>query len=455
MEETREEAATPRKGGKLSGWLKAAIGTVAGLLSGAAMMYISPLIDKVVKPAKPVANFAVEHEGTTVTFQNRSTGTHGGWWDFGDGSALEPVDPTQQTVSHTYASPGDYTAKLTVNNLLGDENERVVNLHLDSAQVETPEIAALNVEPVSPGSYAPATYRVTSQVKNAPTCVWNLGDGRPMEAVKDPAAGQDRLVTFDRPGNWTVTLLAVNGTQTAQKSVAVNVLAPPSGSVAAVLNVSDTATRVETVSVPCVFSQAVPAVMKEPVAPFSKQAMARPGYQIKDVHVPVAKGPALQMQNQAEMAVDPALVKGGSVRNLKLQMAPDHRSVRLTGELVKPAGLGKQGAAVPNVELPVVLIEERRTAAQRPETPVTATLTAPGSAMLLMPPLPADWVDARRQVRLELRAGDRVLWQESGLPRGKPVMIDNRPYLLTATPVGGQLRVDLTPARPGTTPSAN
>jgi hypothetical protein len=455
MEETREEAGTAKKASKLSSWLKAAIGTGAGLLSGAAMMYISPLIDKVVKPARPIANFAVEHEGTTVTFQNRSTGTHGGWWDFGDGSALEPVDPTQQTVSHTYASPGDYTAKLTVNNLIGDENERVVNLHLDSAPTQAPEIAALTVEPVSPGSYAPATFHVVGQVKNAQICVWDLDDNRPMEVTKDAAPTQERLVTFDRPGSWKLNLVAVNGTQTVQKSVDVRVAAPPSGSLAAVLNVTDAATRVETVNVPCVFSEPFPAAMKDAVAPFTRQVMARPGYQIKDVHIPVAKGPPVQMQNQAEMAVDPALVKGGNVRNLKLQMAPDHRSVRLTGELMKPAALGKGAAAVPNVELPVVLVEERRTAAQRPATPVTATLTAPGSAMLMMPPLPADWVDAHRQTRLELRAGNQVVWQESGLPRGSAVTINNRRFLLTATPVGGQLRVDLTDARQAASPAAN
>jgi PKD repeat protein len=455
MEQTREEAGTAAKGGKLAGWLKAAIGTAAGLFSGAAMMYLSPLIDKVVKPAKPVANFAVEHEGTTVTFQNRSTGTHGGWWDFGDGSALEPADPSQQTVTHTYANPGDYTAKLTVSNLLGDENERVVNLHLDSARVDPPEILALDVQPISPDCYAPATFRVTSKVKNAQVCVWNLDDDRPMEVVTDMAANQDRLVTFDKPGGWTVKLVAVNGTQTAQKSEVVNVLDPPTGSVAAILNVSDAATRIETVNVPYVFSEPFPAAMKGEVAPFGKQATARPGFRIKDVHVPAAHGPGLQMQNQTELLLDPALVKGGTVRNLKLLMSPDRGSVRLTGELVKPAGLGKRGTPAPNVELPVVLVEERRTAAQRPATPVTATLTAPGSAMLMLPPLPADWVDPQRQMRLELRAGDRIVCQESVLPRGKVVTINNRPYLLSATPVGGQLRVDLAPARPGTSPSAN
>src|SRR5438128_1815112 len=84
---------------------------LAGPMSGAFMMYLSPLLDKVVKPAKPVANFAVDHQGTTVMFHNRSAGGSEGWWDFGDGSPLEPVLAGQEAVSHTYANPGAYIAK--------------------------------------------------------------------------------------------------------------------------------------------------------------------------------------------------------------------------------------------------------------------------------------------------------------------------------------------------------
>jgi hypothetical protein len=162
------------------------------------------------------------------------------------------------------------------------------------------------------------------------------------------------------------------------------------------------------------------------------------------------------LQDQTELPLDPSVVKGGNVRNLRLQLAPDRRSVRLTGELVRPATLGKQGAVVPNVEVPVRLVEERRTAAQRSATPVTATLMVPGSTMLMMPPLPPDWIDAQRQLQLQLRAGNSVLWQGSQLPHGAPVTINNRACVLTATPAaGGQLRIDLTDARAGMSPSAN
>src|SRR5262245_52031578 len=127
--------AEPKKG---FGWLKAVFGGVGGLVSGAIMMYASPLVDKFAKPAKPVANFEQLHDGTTVTFHNRTSGASEGWWDFGDGSALEPFSPQQDVLSHTFQAPGDYSAKLTVRNCLGDESERSVTLHIESAQAAAP-----------------------------------------------------------------------------------------------------------------------------------------------------------------------------------------------------------------------------------------------------------------------------------------------------------------------------
>src|SRR5438067_13806099 len=99
------------------------VGAVAGLLSGGAMMYLSPLVDRVIKPQKPLANFAVESNGLQVTLHNRSAGGDG-WWDFGDGSALDAATSASDAVTHSYAKPGAYTVKLSLRNFLGDEAER-------------------------------------------------------------------------------------------------------------------------------------------------------------------------------------------------------------------------------------------------------------------------------------------------------------------------------------------
>lgn len=68
----------------------------------------------------PVANFSASPtSGTaplTVQFTDTSTGTVTAWsWDFGDGTTLS----TQQNPSHTYATTGTYTVKLTTTNSAG------------------------------------------------------------------------------------------------------------------------------------------------------------------------------------------------------------------------------------------------------------------------------------------------------------------------------------------------
>ena len=98
------------KSSLIGGWVKAAATSVFGLISGAVLMCLTPLFESAIKPARPVANFAHQAQGLTVHFSNRSTGAVQGWWDFGDGSALEPFSPKQETVSHAYAKPGTYTA---------------------------------------------------------------------------------------------------------------------------------------------------------------------------------------------------------------------------------------------------------------------------------------------------------------------------------------------------------
>src|SRR5262245_53288924 len=132
-------AAPPAPGTERGGWtnwLKPILGAIAGLFSGAVMMYMSPLLDKVFRPAKPVAIFRADAEGLTVTFHNLSQGAHNGWWDFGDGSPLELIDRDEESVSHTYAAAGEYTTKLQVRNSLGEPDERTQTLHLEVQEGE-------------------------------------------------------------------------------------------------------------------------------------------------------------------------------------------------------------------------------------------------------------------------------------------------------------------------------
>jgi PKD repeat protein len=438
---------------KSRGWLKTILGTATGLLSGAVVMYLTPLVDKVVKPAKPVANFAVDHEGLSVTFHNRSQGGSAGWWDFGDGSPLEPVSPQQEIVTHTYPGPGDFTAKLTLHNLLGEESERPVTFHLDTPHTDPPAILSLDVTPIAPEAFAPATFKVASKTKNTQLCIWDVGDDRPFEISADSPENQERLVTFPKPGGYVIKLAAVSGTQAVEKSEVVYVNEPPAGAVAVVLTVSEDATRVENVTTSYTFHEQFPPSVSDETHSFSHQVPARPGYEIMDVHVRSANGPGLAGRN--EMIVDPGTVGGRGAQNLRLRRAADGRSVRLTGELVKEAGMGKRGVPLPAVAVPVVLVQERRSRVGRPGTAVTATLTPPASTLLALPPMPGDWTDARRHVHLELRDGDHTVWQGSQLPANVPVTLHKQRYTLSARALGGQVKIDLLEVRSGFAPAAN
>jgi hypothetical protein len=404
------------------GWLKALMGTVAGLLGGATMMYVSPLVDRIVKPTKPLANFAVEQQGLTVQFHNRSTGGTDGWWEFGDGSPLEPLVPEQGTVTHNYTNPGTYTAKLIVRNFLGDENDRAVTLQLENLKAEPPAILGLEAIPVSPGAYAPATFRLVSKTRNADLCIWDTGDDRPLEISNESLTQLERLVTFSKPGGYLVKMAAIKGKQAVERSEIVYVNEPPAGTVMAILSVTDQAMRVEKLETPITLAEAFPPNSKDAIHRIDRPIPARQGYTIT----------AARLLDGAERAA----------RNMRVQVNPDGRSVHLTGELVREAS--SPGA---NAVVRVLLTQERRTQVSRPTVPVTATLTVPGAALVNLPPLPADWADAQRQIRLELRDGDRILWQQAQLPRSTTVTVRNQPCTLNAVPLGSQVRLDLTENR--------
>jgi hypothetical protein len=362
-----------------------------------------------------------------VTFYNRSSGGSEGWLDFGDGTPLEPISPKQTTITHTYASAESYYAKLTWRNLFGDENERSVKVELESPPSEPPVITSLEATPISPGAYAPATFRVVGKTQKAKLCVWDFGDDRPLEFSTESPDSQDRLVTFTKAGGYQVKMAAVNGEQGTEKSTIIYVDEPPPGTVTAVINVADQGTRVEKEETPIPVSVSLPPHQKDDTCPFDRQVPAKQGFQIA----------AARLETVNEH---------GS-RNVELKVDPDHQSVHLTGELVKQGGLLHRNAAPPSLLVRVILTQQRQVVEKRPPVPVTGALSAPGVLLLSLPPVPPTWTDAQHLFTLELRDGDRVVWPAGQLPHAVPVTVQNKPFTLTAMPVGGQVRVELAAAK--------
>lgn len=373
-------AAQPAK--KTGGWMKAGILGVLGLGGGIAGTYTTAVVNTVIKPTKPVANFGVAAEGLGVSCQNQATG-ESGWWDFGDGTSLVPF-AADQTVTHTYAKPGNYTVKLTVRNFLGDENERSVPVEVAAGPKDSPPplIAGFAVQSVSPVAYAPATYRVVADVTNAEHCVWDYGDGR----IEVTDGGKiDRMVTFDKPGTFPLQLVALNGKQAAKQAGAVKIESPPTGSVTAVLRVIDSGNQVmrhtlnESVAIP------VPTG-KNPPPNFAKTVHIRPGFTL------------------TEAVVVKAAV--GGVKSLNVAIAPDKRSAVVSGEWAGDPKTAAKTAGGSDVIVPVKLTEERISAQPPAVTMVTGTIGGAGGAArceLPLPPAVSGLAGGKREYQIEIR----------------------------------------------------
>ncbi len=362
------------------GWLKAAFIGILGLGGGAAATYVTAVVDRVVKPTKPVANFATAPDGLTLTCQNHASG-ESGWWDFGDGTPLEPYAPDQH-VTHAYTKPGSYTVKLTVRNYIGDENERTVPVDVAPATKDSPppQIAAFTLQPVSPAAVAPATFRLTADASNAGSCVWDFGDGR----VEVTDGGKiDRLVTFEKPGTFAVSLVAHNGKQGTKQSTTVKVDAPRDGSTMAVLKVTDTGSKTEHLTT--TESVAIPVPSDKAATNFSKTVNARPGHTI----------------TEAAPTDTPATVK-----NLKVQVAADKRSATVSGEWAGDLKATNKAAGGSDAIVRVKLTQERVSQHPAATTMVTGTFAMSGQSLradLPLPPAPANFAGAKREYQLEFR----------------------------------------------------
>jgi PKD repeat protein len=388
---TAPAPAAPAKKG--FGLFKAALGGGLGLATGVIGVYATAIVDKVAKPAKPVANFAVSVDGLTVTAQNRASG-ESGWWDFGDGSPLEPFDPNQPEVPHAYVKPGSYAVKLTVRNFLNEENERTVPVDVAVPAAGTaggPTITGLTVEPVGNGT-APATFRVRGELKNAQHLIFDSGLATGGGEVLTAAGAFEKYVVYERPGPYPLTLYAVSGTKLDKQWKLVEVAPPAAGALGVVAKVTDTGFRAERKTGTRLEPVPVPA---KPTGGFERVIPADPGCTL-------AEAKLLKYESKA-------------VKNLKVAVAADGKSAKLTGDWT--------GAAGGEPLVPVQLVQDKQVPLPGVAQPVAAQLVAPSifdsfdsvktndwnsgvrTATLTLPPPPAG-ATARRSVALQVVEAD-------------------------------------------------
>ncbi len=401
------------------GWIKGVIGGAAGLVSGAALMALTPWVTNAVKPGKPVANFEIKLSGLSVTFNNRSVGGSQARWDFGDGTPLEFVSADQPSITHTYSKPGNFQARLTLVNAVGEESERTVNIEITGQSAEPatpPQVVDLFVRP--PGKvggrvFAPATFQFEATADDAQLFLWDFGDGRGIHL-----ADHNVSHTFDRPGSYNVTVYAFNGKMKSQMDVGVEVSAPSQDMLSFKMAVTDHGTEVITKNRETTVSKAVQLTGKNDPTTLTQTLSATPGFEIAGV----------QKKKSTSKLVE----------NVAWQIAPDKRSVQITGKI----GKAKAGdSAVLNEQL--VLVEQRKEKAQREPVPMAGAVAAGAPTTLALPAVPANWTDVQRQYSFELWHASQLLWKGSQLPHNVPVTIAGQTYTLAAMPKGEQVQVTL------------
>jgi len=420
-----------KKGSLIGSWIKAVMGGLLGLLSGAAAVYGTAVVDRVVKPNKPVANFAVNAEGLNVTCQNRATG-ESGWWDFGDGTPLEAFEPGQQSIVHQYAKAGNYNIKLIVRNFLMDENERSVPVDLTAPpQTLPPSITGLQIEPIGTRAVAPATFRIKGEVKNAERMIWDLGDNR-LEVTTEPGPFE-RLVVFDKPGQYPISLIGHSGKTAVKQGATVSVGAAAAGNLSIVLSVRDVAIRQDRQTV----------LESVPLSPPAKSTRiveriipARPGFTIAEAKA--------------------GKFNTNTIKSVKLEPAADKLSVKIVAEFVSEGDAAIKASGGSAAIVPLILIEEKSSQISFPTATIAGQMTSSmggGTVQLSLPPQPRSVTGLTRSISLDVR--------EAGAD-GRPVVLASADSVkfpfnvqftratgrmtLSATQMGDQVQVRLMPA---------
>ncbi|NLV26376.1 MAG: PKD domain-containing protein [Methanomicrobiales archaeon] len=149
----------------------------------------------------PTADFSgAPREGKaplTVTFLDLSKNNPKQWyWKFGDGTTSEERNPV-----HTYAKEGKYTVELTVSNE-GGADTKIVPDYIVVNPAGYPPDAQFRGYPTS--GTAPLSVSFTDLSSGSPNqWQWEFGDG-----VTSQEQHPEHI--YDKPGEYTVTLTAVN-----------------------------------------------------------------------------------------------------------------------------------------------------------------------------------------------------------------------------------------------------
>lgn len=362
-----------KKPSRIKGFVKVVFGSFIGLCTGAIMMYANVLFDKVVKPPKPVANFAVGGaDGLTVTLNNMASG-QSGWWDFGDGSPLEPFDPEQTQVTHAYTKPGTYKVGLTVRNFLNDENDRNINVDVSapaaSPNVLPPTVKGWKVEAIS-GTQAPATFKITGELENADEVIWRLGNKT--EHLTAQTGPIEKFVQLDQPGQQHIVLTAFSKARKEPQVMVqtVDITAQKQAVYMATLTVTDSAEKVDRVKMTEIVPLQVRDKANAVTAGFLRTITASPNSTIQEV------------------VLDKAAKAVINRNTLKIEIAKDRKTATVSGTWTASGDALVREAGGSDVPLPLIVTEERVTRLSPRTSQMSGVLDAKQQIVIRTPPAP-------------------------------------------------------------------
>lgn len=177
------------------------------------------LDNQVIAKPRPVSDFVVNLDESTILLGNTSTHATEYVWRFGDGTTSTSVNP-----SHTYSAPGTYQISLEAYNECGVNLSQTTVVIADNSEEEVvPIIATFEVSDVKGCAPLEVTYTNTSTA-NAHTLEWHF-TGATVESSTDP----NPVVTYTQPGFYSTTLIAYadSGTDTFYIEELIEVLEPP------------------------------------------------------------------------------------------------------------------------------------------------------------------------------------------------------------------------------------
>ncbi len=177
---------------------------------------ITYVVDYTFDPGSMTASFTTiednECEELDVDFNNTSPSGDTFQWDFGDGNGSNVENP-----SHTYTSPGSYTATLTVSDSQGCLEPAVYSQEIN---YEGPVEAVLNIPDVE--GCVNSTVQFTTDT-NAPYYEWDFGDGN-TSTLQNP----EHL--YESSGTFNVSLTVIDSSTcniSSQATIPVDIAGPP------------------------------------------------------------------------------------------------------------------------------------------------------------------------------------------------------------------------------------